>query len=104
MSNFAWYGLQIVVAVAVFVWIGETAGLEGRGIAPALVSMFVAWSVTALISRFIDWRRARSLRAFAIRNESKGHAGGRRRSIGHASDGPELVRRPRIGQKPRKLI
>lgn len=104
MSNFAWYGLQIVVATAMFVWIGETVGLEGRGIAPALVSMFVAWAVTALISRFMDWRRERSLRRFAISDEFKSHAGSRSRAIGHSGDSTELIGRARISQNPRKLI
>ncbi len=104
MSNFAWYGLQIVVATATFIWIGTTFGLEGRGIAPALVAMFVAWLSTGIVTKFLNWRRERSLRRFAIRDEFKSHAGGRSRAIGHSSDSPKLIGRRRIGQNPRKLV
>lgn len=103
MSNFAWYGLQIAVALAVFVVIGETVGVKDRGLAPALVSMAIAYGVTLLVSMFVDWRKRRSLRRFTVSDELKSHVGSGRRSLRHASDGPELIGRARIGQNIRKL-
>lgn len=103
MSNFAWYGLQIAIALAVFVLIGETVGVKDRGLAPAIVSMAIAYGATLLVSVFVDWRRRRSLRRFAVSDELKSHVGSRRRALRHSSDGPELIGRPRIGQNPRKL-
>lgn len=104
MSNFAWYSLQIVVATAVFVLIGETVGVADRGLAPALVSLAVAYGVTVGVSALIDWRRASSLRRLTISNELQSHAQSGRRALGHAGDGPQLVRRRRIGQYPGKLV
>jgi hypothetical protein len=104
MSTFSWYALQIVVAMIVFVTIGETVGVADRGLAPAIVSLGIAYGVTVAVSNFVDWRRRRLLRRFAVSDELQRHAGGGVRALRHASDGPELPRRRRISQNPRKLI
>lgn len=101
MSTFAWYGLQFVVAMTVFVFIGETFGLQDRGLAPAFVSMTAAWMVTELVSKLVDWRK--SFRGVAVGQELKRHGGGSLRSLRHASNGPQLIGRARIGQDRRKL-
>ena len=110
MSNFAWYGLQIVVAVAMFVLIGETVGLEGFGLAPAFVSMGVAFGVTQSISATIDGLRRWRVRppplpssAFTVSHELKRDVGGLR-GIAHSGDSSELGSRPRIGHYPRKPL
>lgn len=103
MSNFAWYGLQIAIALAVFVLIGETVGVKDRGIAPAVVSMAIAYGVTLLVSMFVDWRKRRSLRRFAVSDELQGSVGSRRRALRHTGNSPELISGTRIGQNPRKL-
>ena len=94
MSNFAWYSLQIIVAMAMFILIGETVGLEGFGLAPAIVSMGVAYVVTQIVSSTIESIRRRRVRppplpssAFPVSDEFQSHAGGSRRAIGHAGDG-----------------
>jgi hypothetical protein len=94
-----WYFLQFVVAVGVFACIELTVGAKEFGLAPAIVAMAAAWGVTALASYLIDLRRRRA----RIRQQLKSGAGCGV-ALGHAGDGPELVRRPRIGQNPRKLI
>lgn len=112
MSNLAWYSLQIVVALVVFVAIGETVGVADRGLAPAFVSLAVAFGVTVSVSNFMDWRRRRankppplpSTAGSAVSDELDGHAGSGGRSLGHPSDSPELIGRRGIGQNPRKLI
>lgn len=115
MSTFAWYSLQIVVALIVFVTIGETVGVADRGMAPALVSMGVAFAVTQSVSGLIDWRRRRKasrppplppsvLGRFAVGDELDRHTGGGVRANRHAGDSPELPRRRRIGHNPRKLV
>lgn len=101
MSNFAWYGLQFVVAMGVFIFIGETFGLQDRGLAPAFVSMTVAWMVTECVSKLMDW--SRSFRRIPVGDELKGHALSRGRSSRHAGDSPQLIGRARIGEDRRKL-
>lgn len=101
MSSFAWYSLQFVVAMAVFIFIGETLGLQDRGLAPAFISMTAAWMVTELVSKVMDW--CRSLRRIAVGNQLQRHALSRSRASGHASNGPQLIGRARIGQDRRKL-
>lgn len=97
----AWYALQIAVALATYIWIGETFGLQDRGLAPAVVSMFVAWIVTESVSKVMGWLR--SLRSIAVGHKFQRDTGRRWRSLGHSGDSPELARRPRIGEDRRQL-
>jgi hypothetical protein len=57
MSAMGWYFLQIIVALIVFVAIGETVGVADRGLAPAIVSLAIAYGVTVAVSKLVDWRR-----------------------------------------------
>jgi hypothetical protein len=61
MFQARWIAFQIAVAMLTFCWIGTWADIRQFGIAPALVSMSVAFMATGLLVRFIDWRRAREL-------------------------------------------
>lgn len=93
-----WFALQIVVALAVFVAIGETVGIKEFGLAPAIVSMGAAFGVTALLSWLID-----SVRRFRVSQQFDGGADGRGRALRRLGDGSQIVSRPRIGQDRRKL-
>lgn len=98
----AWYGLQFVVASATFIWIGQTFGLEGRGLAPAFVSMATAWAVTEMVSKVIDW--CRSPRRIGVGQKLQRHTVSGGRALRHSSNGPKLIGCVRIGQQPRKPV
>ena len=103
MSTFAWYSLQIAVAMTVFVTIGETVGVKDFGLAPAIVSMAAAYGVTFVVSEIIDWRRRRSLRRFAGSDEFQRYTQRRLRPLGHTRDVRRPSRRPepsRIARRP----
>lgn len=97
----AWYALQVVVAFGTFVWIGQTFGLEDRGLAPAFVSMTIAWMVTEAFSKVIGWTR--SLRSVAVGDKLQRCGLKSRRALPHLSDGPKLVGSTRISQDRREL-
>lgn len=94
-----WFALQFVVALGVFVLIGETVGVEGRGLAPAIVSMAVAWGATTLVSKLVDLSRRIRVRKEAKRGSLSGVAANR-----HSGNGPQLPRRTRICQDRREII
>lgn len=101
MSNFAWYGLQFVIAVGVFYHLHSTIGVEGYGYAPGAISLAIAFVVTWIISKTIDWWKARSLRRLNISEEPESNTGSGVGLSRHPSDSAKLIGRPRIGQDRR---
>ena len=104
MSNFAWSGLQFVITMAVFAFlrleVGTSAEPKPQG-AEVVISLGVAFAVTWLISKIIDWRNARSLRRLDVSKEPESNAGSRIGLSRHPSDSAKLISRPRIGQDRR---
>lgn len=107
MSTFGWYALQITIAMAVFVAIGESVGVKDFGMAPVIVSIAVSYGVTHVISWIVDWRRNRRaaelLRRFPVSDQLDRKAYRARRFRTHPSDSAQLIGRPRTGQDPRQL-
>ena len=100
LTKLKWLTFQFVVAMATFVWIGTWADITKYGIAPAVMSMFVAFIATALLSRLIDWRASRR---FRVGNEPQREGSGFLAIGRRPRDLPKKVARPWIGQDIRKL-
>ena len=88
---------QIVVAVAVFAVIHSSV-VGDLGLAPAAVSLFVAFLVTGLVARLIDSIRFRISRRRGHRGEPERQSAGLPRIDRHLSDSPQLTHRRRISQ------
>lgn len=100
MFQAKWIAFQFVVAGLTFYWISTWADVTQFGIAPGVVSMFVAFIATGLLVRFLDWR---ALRRIAVSDElQREHS--RLVGIGRsAGDGPKQIDRVRVSDDTRKL-
>lgn len=100
MLQAKWIIFQGIIAMLTFVWIGTWADITKFGIAPALVSFGVALLSTALLSAFLDWRRARRL---SVSDELEGRdlsVRGPDRAFGNR---PQQIPGSRVSKNVRKL-
>ena len=61
MFQFRWLMFQAVVAMLTLYWISTWSDLKDLGLAPGIVSMFVAFLATGLLVRFLDLGAARRI-------------------------------------------
>jgi peptidoglycan/LPS O-acetylase OafA/YrhL len=54
-----WYLFQFAVFFGIFAWTNETGIGHGLGIAPVVTSAAVAFGLTWLLGRAVDWWRRR---------------------------------------------
>lgn len=98
MLQFKWMVFQALIAAPVFYFC--TVELNGQGLAPAIVSMGVAFFVTLLVSNALDWFRTRAARKrYKAKSQSTGSA-----LVGRTSYGSQQISTPPIRQNPRKLV
>ena len=93
-----WYAVQFAVIGVVSYYLMMVVEPPVQTNVAMLAGFFIALLVTGLSARFVDWYRTRG----ASNREQA--AGNRSSGVGprvHAGDGPQHVRRPRIGNDPR---
>ena len=100
MFQAKWIAFQFVVAMLTFYWISTWADVTQYGLAPAAISMFVAFVATGLLVRFLDWR---ALRRATIRDELNGEHRGLLRTTRSVGNFPEQPSRLRAGKDIREL-
>lgn len=98
MFQARWIAFQIAVAMLTFWWIGTWANLREFGIAPAVVSMFVAFVATGLLIRLLD-RRSGVVR---VAQKPKRNRLVLPRIVG-LGEATKQITRVRIGKNIRKL-
>ena len=100
MLQAKWIAFQIVVAMLTFIWIGTWADITQYGIAPAVISMFVAFVATGLLIRVLD---RIALRRTAVSDEFDREVSG---PLGSGRDTRNLSQHSsgvRVRENPRKI-
>lgn len=100
LSKLKWLTFQFAVAMLTFYWISTWADVKNLGIAPGIVSVFVAFVATGLLARFLDWR---AMRGVVVSNEPQSDGLGLSRPDRAFGDGAKQIGGSRIGKDVRKL-
>lgn len=100
MLQFKWLLFQGVVTMITFILLGQITDITKYGMAPAAISMGVAFVASWLVARFLNWR---DTRRFRISDQPERKEPSFFRAGSRSSDLPEQIAGPRVRQDVRKL-